>query len=51
MQPMTGNIDGHGCLKEEEILWVEGAKAEQQTHGSTTVGEHVQHSTKLGAWQ
>lgn len=41
-------VNGHRDLENEEVLRVEGAEAEQQTHGPAPVSEHVEHATEFG---
>jgi hypothetical protein len=44
---MAGDINGHGYLKPEHVFWIEVAECDQESHCSTTVGQLVQHGTKL----
>lgn len=49
MEPVTGNIYGHGKLEEEHVIWVEVAQRHQQAHGATAVSQLIQHCSELGA--
>lgn len=49
MQPVTGNIYGHGELEEEHVIWVEVAQCHQQAHGAAAICQLIQHCSELGA--
>lgn len=48
MQPVACDVQTHADLEQEGVGGVEQGQVHQQTHGGTTVSQHVQHGTKLG---
>ena len=49
MEPVAGDVDGHGELEEEGEAGVEGGEGGEETHGGTPIRQHVQHGAKLAA--
>lgn len=47
VQPVAGHVQTHAELKQESVGRVQQCQVHQQTHGGTTVCQHVQHGTKL----
>ena len=41
VQPVAGDVDGHGQLEEEHKGGVESGQGSQQAHGSAPVSQHV----------
>ena len=49
VEPVAGDVDGHGELEEEHGPGVEGGEGGQQAHGGAPVRQHVEHRTELAA--
>ena len=49
VEPVTGDVDGHGQLKQEHEAGVEGGQGGEEAHGGAPVRQHVQHGPKLAA--
>ena len=49
VEPVTGDVDGHGHLEQEHEAGVECGQGGQETHGGAPVSQHVQHGPKLAA--
>ena len=49
MEPMTRHVNGGPELKEESPFRIEHRQDEAETHGRTSVDQHVEHGAKLRA--
>lgn len=49
VEPVTGDVDGHGQLEQEHEAGVEGGQGGEEAHGGAPVRQHVQHGPKLAA--
>lgn len=47
VEPMAGDVDGHGELEPEHVFGVEVAEGDEQAHRATSVGELIKHRAEL----
>lgn len=47
IKPVTGHVYGHRKLEPEHPLGIKVAQSYQQTKGTTSISELIQHSAKL----
>lgn len=49
VDPVAGDVDGHGDLEEKHVLGVEVTQRDQQAHCPAAIRQLIQHCPKLGA--